>query len=78
LPVDGARVDVIQAPKLDPRIMGYELSDYEWTAIKPQLANEKAIITELNQMTAKDRASTHLTVEQSKLNQARVSQGTIL
>jgi hypothetical protein len=27
--------DVIQAPKLEPRIMRYELSDYEWTAIKP-------------------------------------------
>jgi hypothetical protein len=23
--------DVIQAPKLEPRIMRYELSDYEWT-----------------------------------------------
>jgi hypothetical protein len=32
--VNGAAVDVIQAPKLEPRIMRYELSDYEWTAIK--------------------------------------------
>jgi hypothetical protein len=31
LPVDGARVDVIQAPKLEPRIMRYELSDFEAT-----------------------------------------------
>src|SRR5206468_11430373 len=31
--VDGAAVDVIQAPKLEPRIARYELSDYEWTAI---------------------------------------------
>jgi hypothetical protein len=27
--------DVIQAPKLEPQIMRYELSDYERTAIKP-------------------------------------------
>jgi hypothetical protein len=40
LPVDGACVDVIQAPKLEPRIMRYELSDYEWTAIKPMLPNK--------------------------------------
>jgi hypothetical protein len=37
LRVDGAAADVIQAPKLEPRIMRYELSDYEWTAIKPML-----------------------------------------
>jgi transposase len=42
LPVDGARVDVIQPPKLEPRIMRYELSDYEWTAIKPMLSNSRA------------------------------------
>jgi hypothetical protein len=35
--VDGAAADVIQSPKLEPRIMRYELSDYEWTAIKPML-----------------------------------------
>ncbi len=40
--VDVARVDVIQAPKLEPRIMRYELSDYEWTAIKPMLPNSRA------------------------------------
>jgi hypothetical protein len=40
LPVDGARVDVIQAPKLEARIMRYELSDYEWTAIKRMLPNK--------------------------------------
>ena len=27
--------NVIQAPKPEPRIMRYELSDYEWTEIKP-------------------------------------------
>jgi hypothetical protein len=40
LRVDGAARDVIQAPKPEPRIMRYELSDYEWTAIKPMLPNK--------------------------------------
>ena len=31
---------MIQAPKLEPRIMRYELSDFEWTAIKPMLPNK--------------------------------------
>jgi hypothetical protein len=31
--VDDAATSGIQAPKLEPRIMRYELSDYEWTAI---------------------------------------------
>ena len=35
LPVDGAILSVTQAPKPEPRIPRYELSDYEWTAIKP-------------------------------------------
>jgi hypothetical protein len=29
---DGVALDVIQAPKLEPRIMRYELSDFEWAA----------------------------------------------
>jgi hypothetical protein len=33
--VDGAARDVIHAPKLEPRIVRYELSDFEWAAIKP-------------------------------------------
>ena len=28
-----------QAPKPEPRILHYELSDYEWAAIKPMLPN---------------------------------------
>jgi hypothetical protein len=40
LRVDGTAVDVIQSPKLEPRIMRYELSDNEWTAIKPMLPNK--------------------------------------
>jgi hypothetical protein len=31
--VDGVAVDLIQAPKPEPRIMRDELSDYEWTAM---------------------------------------------
>src|SRR6266481_2379973 len=38
--VNDTAVGVIQAPKLEPRIMRYELSDYEWTAIKPMLPNK--------------------------------------
>src|SRR6266702_4703009 len=35
LPVDGARMDVIQAPKLEPRITRYERSGFEWIAVEP-------------------------------------------
>jgi hypothetical protein len=38
--VDGVARRVIQAPKLEPRIMRYELTDYEWAAIKPFLPNK--------------------------------------
>jgi transposase len=41
-------VDVIQAPKLEPRIMRYELSEYEWTAIKPMLPNKPRGIPRVN------------------------------
>jgi hypothetical protein len=34
---DGGARDVIQAPKPEPRIMRYELSDCEWTGIKSLL-----------------------------------------
>jgi len=33
---------VIQAPKPEPRIMRYELSDYEWTVIKADAAEQAA------------------------------------
>jgi hypothetical protein len=33
---------VIQAPKLEPGIMRYELADYEWAAIKPFLPKQAA------------------------------------
>jgi hypothetical protein len=38
--VDGVAGRVIQAPKQEPRIMRYELSDCEWVAIKPFLPNK--------------------------------------
>jgi len=38
--LDGIAVDVIQTSKPELRIMRYELSDYEWTAIKPMLYNK--------------------------------------
>src|SRR6266704_830762 len=40
LRVDGAALHVIQTPKLEPRIMRYELGDFEWAAIKPNLPNK--------------------------------------
>src|SRR5262249_46140095 len=43
---DAGRVEgycrlVIQAPKLELRIMRYELTDYEWGAIRPMLPNKR-------------------------------------
>jgi transposase len=40
--VDGNARDVIEAPKLEPWIVRYELSDFEWAAIKPFLPNKCA------------------------------------
>jgi transposase len=41
-------VDVIQTPKLEPRIVRYELSDYEWTAIKPMPPNRPRGVRRVN------------------------------
>jgi transposase len=41
-------VDVIQAPKPEPQIMRYELSDYEWAAIKPMLPNKPRGVPRVN------------------------------
>jgi len=38
--VDDAARRVTQALKLEPRIMRYELTDYEWAAIRPFLPNK--------------------------------------
>jgi putative transposase of IS4/5 family DUF4096 len=39
---------VIQAPKLEPRIMRYELTEYEWAAIKPFLPNKPRGVPRVN------------------------------
>ena len=39
---------VIQAPKPETRIMRYELSDYEGTAIKPMLPNKPRSVPRVN------------------------------
>jgi transposase len=39
---------MVQAPKLEPRIMRYELSDYERTAIKPMLPNKLRGVPRVN------------------------------
>src|SRR6266545_1528758 len=46
--VDDAARRVIQAPKLEPRIMRYELTDYEWAAIKPYLPNKPRGVPRVN------------------------------
>jgi hypothetical protein len=35
----GSAADVVEVPRLQPRIMRYELSDFDWTAVKPMLPN---------------------------------------
>jgi transposase len=46
--VDGAAQDVIEAPKLEPWIVRYELSDFEWAAIKPFLPNKSRGVRRVN------------------------------
>jgi transposase len=41
-------MDVIQAPKPELRITRYELSDCEWTAIKPMLPNKPRGVRRVN------------------------------
>ena len=42
------RRDVIQALKLEPRIMRGELSEYEWSGIKPMLPNKPRGVPRVN------------------------------
>jgi Putative transposase of IS4/5 family (DUF4096) len=46
--LDGPPRDVIQVPKPELRIMRYELSNYEWTAIKPMLPNKPRGVRRVN------------------------------
>jgi putative transposase of IS4/5 family DUF4096 len=46
--IDGTAQYVIQAPKPGSRIMRYELSDYEWAAIKPMLPNKPRGVPRVN------------------------------
>ena len=46
--LEGAGPDVIQVPKLEPRIMGYEHSDHEWAVIKPRLPNKPRGVPRVN------------------------------
>jgi len=46
--VDGAAREVIHAPKLKPWIVRYELSDFEWAAIKPLLPNKSRGVPRVN------------------------------
>jgi hypothetical protein len=36
----GSAADVVEVPRLLPRIMRYELSDFDWTAAKPMRPNK--------------------------------------
>jgi transposase len=48
LRVDGSPRHVIQASKPEPRIMRYELTDYEWAAIKLMLPNKPRGVSRVN------------------------------
>jgi hypothetical protein len=48
LSVDVVARCVIQDPKPEPSIMRYELTDYEWTAIKPMLPNKPRGVPRVN------------------------------
>jgi len=66
----GIVADVIQAPKLEPRIMPYELSDYEGTAMKPMLPNKPRGIRGVN-----DRLLSALLPQTMSLNGSWIRRG---
>ena len=41
LRIDGAALHVIQPPKLEHRIMRYQLGDFEWAAVTPMLSTSR-------------------------------------
>jgi transposase len=46
--VDHIALAVIQVPKLEPRIMRYELTDYEWATVRPFLPNKPRGVPRVN------------------------------
>ena len=46
--VANIEIDVIQALEPGPRIMRYELTDFEWTAIRPLLPNKPRGVPRVN------------------------------
>jgi hypothetical protein len=48
-PSGGSATDVIKAPKPELRIVRYELSDFEWTAIKPMPPNKTRDVRRVNE-----------------------------
>jgi hypothetical protein len=46
--IEGVGPSVIQAPKLERRIMRTELSDHEWVVIKPMLPNKPRGVPRVN------------------------------
>ena len=44
LPVEGIGLDMIQAPKPEPRIMRYEFTDFEWAASGRSFRTSRAAI----------------------------------
>src|SRR5258708_30225258 len=46
--VANTEIGMIQAPEPGPRIMRYELTDFEWTAIRPFLPNKPRGVPRVN------------------------------
>jgi hypothetical protein len=46
--IESVGIGVIQAPKLEPRNMRNELTEYEWSAIRPFLPNRPRGVPRVN------------------------------